>query len=89
MDGRFVRGKAFNLSLLATALAEQGDPERACAVGAHAVDLTAGLRSARSIRYINNLQHALRSAVDAPAVQMFIALVEQRLLAASAHAARR
>jgi hypothetical protein len=89
MDGRFVRGKAFNLSLLATALAEQGDAEQACAVGAHAVDLTAGLRSARSVRYIRNLQRALRSAGGAPAVREFTALVEERLPATSGRAARR
>src|SRR3982074_1649417 len=77
MDVRFVRGKAFNLSLLATALAEKGDAEQACAVGAHAVDLTAGLRSARSVRYIRNLQRALRGAADAPAVREFTAQVEQ------------
>jgi tetratricopeptide (TPR) repeat protein len=79
MDGRFVRGKAFNLSLLATALAEQGDAEQACAVGARAVDVTAGLRSARSVRYIRNLQRALRGAADAPVVREFTAQVEQRL----------
>lgn len=62
MDSRFVRGKAFILSLL---------------------------RSARSVRSIRNLQHALRSAADAPAVREFSALVEQRLPAASARAARR
>jgi hypothetical protein len=51
MDGRFVRGKAFNLSLLATALAEQGEVEHACAIGGQALDLVSGLQSARSVRY--------------------------------------
>ena len=89
MDGRFVRGKAFNLSLLATTLADQGDIEQACAVGAQAVDLTAGLRSARSVQYIRTLQRALHGAADAPAVRELTARVEQRLPAASARAARR
>jgi len=51
MDGRFVRGKAFNLSLLATVLAEQDDIEQACVVGQQALGVTAGLRSARSWAY--------------------------------------
>jgi hypothetical protein len=54
-------------------LADQGDIEQACAVGAQAVDLTAGLRSARSVQYIRNRQRALRGAADAPAVQEFTA----------------
>ena len=65
MDGRFVRGKAFNLSLLATALAEQDDIEQACAVGQRALGVTTGLRSARSVRYIKDLQSALRRRADA------------------------
>ena len=88
MDGRFVRGKAFNLSLLATALAEQGDAEQASAVGRQAVELTAGLRSARSVRYIRGLQRALRGASGVPTVREFTALVAERLPAASAPAAR-
>jgi hypothetical protein len=88
MDGRFVRGKAFNLSLLATALAEQGDAEQASAVGRQAVELTAGLRSARSVRYIRGLQRALRGASGVPAVRELTALVAERLPAASGPAAR-
>jgi tetratricopeptide (TPR) repeat protein len=89
MDGRFVRGKAFNLSLLATTLADQGDIEQACAVGAQAVDLAAGLRSVRSVQYIRTLQRALRGAADAPAVRELTDRVEQCLPAALARAARR
>ncbi len=84
MDGRFVRGKAFNLSLLATALAEQDDIEQACAVGQRALGVTAGLRSARSVRYIKDLQSALRRRADVAAVQAFNARVAERLPAASA-----
>lgn len=89
MDGRFVRGKAFNLSLLATALAEQDDIEQACTVGRQAVDLAAGLRSARSVRYIRDLQSALRRRADAAAVRAFNARVAERLPAASGHIGRR
>lgn len=89
MDGRFVRGKAFNLSLLAVALAQQDDMEQACAVGVRALDLAAGLRSARSVRYIRDVQRALRRRSDVPAVREFNARVGEHLPAASAHAARR
>jgi hypothetical protein len=84
MDSRFVRGKAFNLALLASALADQDDVEQACAVGGHALDLTTGLRSARSVRYIKDLQRSLRRRADTTAVQLFNARVAERLPAASA-----
>jgi hypothetical protein len=86
MDGRFVRGKAFNLALLATALADQDDVEQACAVGGQALDLTAGLRSARSVRYIKDLQRSLRRRADTAAVRLFSARVAERLPAAAARA---
>lgn len=89
MDPRFVRGKAFNLSLLATALAEQDDIEQACAVGEQALRLTAMLRSARSVRYIRDLQRTLQPRRDAPRVREFNALVKDRLLAAAAPAGQR
>jgi len=89
MDGRFVRGKAFNLSLLATALADQDDVEQACAVGEQALEVTAGLRSARSVRYIQDLQRSLRRRSGTAAVQLFNARVAERLPAASARTGRR
>lgn len=86
MDGRFVRGKTFNLALLATALAEQDHVEEACAVGVQAVHLAAGLRSARSVRYIKDLQRVLRRRADTPAVRDLNAQAAERLPAASAPA---
>jgi hypothetical protein len=50
--GRYVRGHAFNLSLLASALAAQGEPDQACLVGLEALSLTTRLTSARSVRYV-------------------------------------
>lgn len=88
MDGRYVRGRAFNLSLLATAHAAQGEPEQACAVGRQAVDLTARLSSARSVRYVRDLVHRLRPSGDVPAVRDFTAEVRERLPAAAGHVAR-
>ena len=84
-----MRGKAFNLSLLATALAEQDDIEQACAVGQRGLGVTAGLRSVRSIRYIKDLQAALRRRAGAAAVQTFNAQVAERLPAVSARTGRR
>jgi hypothetical protein len=90
MDGRFVRGKAFNLALLATALADQDDVEQACAVGEQALDLTVGLRSARSVRYIKDLRRSLlRRSGTAATVQLFSAQIAERLPAASARTGHR
>lgn len=89
MDGRYVRGRAFNLSLLATAHAAQGEPEQACVVGRQALDLTVRLTSARSVRYVGDLVRGLRPRADVPAVRDFTAEVCERLPAAAGHVARR
>ena len=90
MDGRYVRGRAFNLSLLATAHAAQGEPEQACHVGRQALDLTARLNSARSVRYVRDLVRRLRPRqTDVPAVRDFTAEVRERLPAAVGPAAPR
>lgn len=87
MDGRYVRGRAFNLSLLAAAHAAQDEPERACAVGRQALDLTVRLTSARSVRYVRDVVRRLRPRADVPAVRDFTAEVRERLPAAVGHAA--
>jgi tetratricopeptide (TPR) repeat protein len=89
MDGRYVRGRAFNLTLLATAYAAQDEPERACAVGRQALDLTVRLTSARSVGYVRELVRRLRPRADVPAVREFTAEVAERLPAAAARAAPR
>jgi hypothetical protein len=89
MDGRYVRGRAFNLSLLATAHAAEGEPEEATRVGRQALDLTARLNSARSVRYMRDLTRQLRPCADVPAVWEFTAEVRDRLPAAAGHAAPR
>lgn len=86
MDDRFVRGKAFNLSLLATALAQQGEVEESCLVGAQAVDLTTHLRSVRGVRYIRELQRDLQRHSSNAVVQSFNARVAEFLPGASAPA---
>jgi hypothetical protein len=89
MNGRYVRGRAFNLSLLATAYAAQGEPEQACVVGRQALDLTMRLSSARSIYYVRDLVKRLRPRANVPAVRDFTAEVAERLPAAAGRAARR
>jgi hypothetical protein len=86
---RYVRGRAFNLCLLATAYAAQDEPEQAPVVGRQALDLTVRLTSARSIRYVRDLVRALRPRGDVAAVRDFTAEVRERLPAAAAHAAPR
>ena len=89
MDGRYVRGRAFNLALLATAWAAQDEPERACSVGRQALDLTVRLTSARSVGYARDLVRRLRQRADVPAVRDFTFEVAERLPAAGGRAAPR
>ena len=71
MNDAYVRGRAFNLALLATALTQQGEIEEACAIGVKATELAAGLRSTRSIRYILDLRRRLAPyAATAPVRQL-------------------
>jgi hypothetical protein len=89
MDGRYVRGRAFNLALLATACAAQDEPERACAVGRQALDLTVRLTSARSVGYVRDLVRRLRPRAEVPTVRDFTTEVAERLPAAAGHAGPR
>ena len=89
MDDRYVRSRAFNLSLLATAYAAQDEPVEAAAVGRQALDLTVRLTSARSVRYVGDLVRTLRPRADVSAVRDFTAEVRERLPAAAGHAAPR
>lgn len=89
MDGRYVRGRAFNLSLLAIAYAAQDELEQACDAGRRALDLTTRLTSARSIRYVRDLVRRLGPRAEVPAVRDFTAEVRERLPAAAGRAAPR
>jgi hypothetical protein len=71
MDGRYVRGKMFNLALLATAHAQGGEIEDACQVGAQALTMAVELQSARAVGYINGLRRELAIHHAVPAVQEF------------------
>ncbi len=55
MDSSYVRGRAFNLALLATAHAQAGDVDAACAVGHDAISLAGDLNSQRANEYMQGL----------------------------------
>lgn len=71
MNGDFVRGRAFNLALLGTALTQQGDSEEAIAVGLKAAEIAMNLQSQRSVRYILDLQRRLTSVAAPPSITQF------------------
>lgn len=89
MDERYIRGKAFNVALLAGGYAIQGDVEQACATGREAVDRTVLLHSARAVTYIRNLLADLSDYADVGACQEFRAYAEARLPALRPRAALR
>ncbi|WP_193319054.1 hypothetical protein [Nonomuraea phyllanthi] len=59
MDGRYVRGRMFNLSLLAAGLMQCGELEEACAAAGDAFALAGELQSARSRSYVADLRRRL------------------------------
>lgn len=71
MNGDFVRGRAFNLALLGTALAQQGESEQAIAVGLQAAEIAMNLQSQRSVRYIVDLQRRLTSVTAPRSIAQF------------------
>ncbi len=72
----YVRGRAFNLALLATALAQQGDAEQASAIGLKAADVAGSLQSRRSVRYVLDLRRRLTRMAPSVAVRPFIERTE-------------
>ncbi|WP_052710866.1 helix-turn-helix transcriptional regulator [Pseudofrankia sp. DC12] len=71
MDGRYVRGRQFNLALLARAHAQAGEVEQAATVGIEAASAAEGLRSARSEDYLRDLAGRLAPHAGLPAVDAF------------------
>jgi tetratricopeptide (TPR) repeat protein len=82
MDPHYVRGRAFNLSLLAVTHAQQGDVEQACAVGEQALDLTSELDSRRAVHYLVDLRKELLPYSRHAAVASFGRRVDQLVAAA-------
>lgn len=82
MDPAYVRGRAFNLSLLATSYVQQGEAEQACLVGRQAVSLARNLNSKRAVRYISDVADGLANVADNADVQLFRREVAQLAAAA-------
>jgi hypothetical protein len=70
VDG-YVRGRTFNVVLLANAHLQQQDLDAACAIGNQALDLGSGLQSARTIRYIRDLRRRMSKFSKEAGVQDF------------------
>jgi len=69
MDGRYVRGRMFNLSLLAAGLLQCREVEEACSVAVGAMTLAGELQSARSRSYVADLRRRLEPYKREPAVR--------------------
>jgi tetratricopeptide (TPR) repeat protein/transcriptional regulator with XRE-family HTH domain len=76
MDENYVRGHAFNLTLLAHAQADAGDLSAACATGHQAVDVVADLSSARAVSYLRDF----RSALDPAGATAEVKSLDERLI---------
>jgi hypothetical protein len=79
MDDRYIRGKAFNVALLAAGYSVQGEVEQACAKGREAVDRAVALHSARAVTYVRNLLIDLSGYEDVEVCREFRTYAEARL----------
>jgi hypothetical protein len=70
MNTDYVRGRTFNLLMLATAHAAT-EPEEAVRVGGQALDLVEGLQSRRVLSYLRRLGHRLGAHESSSAVEEF------------------
>jgi hypothetical protein len=85
MNGAYVRGRAFKLALLGTALAQQGDAEQAIAAGLQATEIAMNLKSHRSVRYILDLRRRLAPLASARSVRQFTEQTEALARARTEH----
>lgn len=67
VDG-YVRGRAFNVVLLANAHLQQAAIDEACAAADQALSLSSGLQSGRTVRYIRDFRRRLTRFGSEPAV---------------------
>ncbi|WP_433347657.1 hypothetical protein ACQP25_30845 [Microtetraspora malaysiensis] len=89
MDQQYVRGKAFNTAILALGYAMSGEPTQACHHGREAVDLAAGLNSARVVTYMRDLLRNLEPYSGAAEVAELKRYVAHRLPRAAGRAGSR
>ena len=78
VDG-YTRGRTFNILLLANAHLQQQNLDEACAAGRQALELTAGLNSARAIRYTRDLRRRMTPFAKQPSVREFQELAHELL----------
>ncbi|MQA97760.1 MAG: hypothetical protein GEV11_25210 [Streptosporangiales bacterium] len=88
MDGRYVRGQTFNMTMLAGAYARQGEAESAVHVGRQALDLASGLDSMRTRRYLRGLRQALQPYASGREVREFVGQLDLAVSAGSARTVR-
>jgi transcriptional regulator with XRE-family HTH domain len=73
MDGmRYVRGRQFNLALLALTYVQTGEPEEASRAGLQALEAAEQLESARARDYLTQLADRLGRHVGLPVVREFL-----------------
>ncbi len=70
MAGGYLRGKMFNLCLLASAIVEQ-DPHEAVRIGTEALDMAGALESRRTHAYLRGLRARLTRYAGLPDVAAF------------------
>jgi hypothetical protein len=88
VDG-YVRGRTFNVVLLANAHLQQQDLDAACAIGNQALDLGSGLQSARTIRYIRDLRRRMSKFSKEAEVQDFQSRAHELIPASDPRSASR
>ena len=88
VDG-YIRGKVFNVVLLANAHLQQQNLDETCDVGHQALDLSLGLQSARTVKYIRDLRRRMSKFSNVPAVSEFQSRAHELLPASDPHPANR
>lgn len=71
VDG-YTRGQTFNITLLASIHAEQGEIDQACKIGIEATGLATAVKSERARHRLAELRGKLRPYAAAPSVRAFI-----------------
>jgi hypothetical protein len=88
VDG-YVRGRTFNVVLLANAHLQQQNLDEACAIGNEALDLGSGLQSSRTIKYIRDLRSRMTKFSNEPVVSDFQSRAHEVLPASDPRASNR
>jgi hypothetical protein len=87
VDG-YTRGRTFNVLLLANAHLQQRNLNEACVAGRQALDLAAGLNSARAIRYMRDLRRRMTPFGKQSSVREFQELAHELLPASDSRRVR-